>query len=109
MKLIAFVEQFNMVIAMVIGLVYCYQVAYLAVGLLRRRWQDLHRPARLRKYAALISARNEEGVIGELIASLKRQNYPADLLDIYVVADNCTDRTASVAQAAGARVCRRFC
>ena len=108
MKLIAFVEQFNMVIAMVIGLVYCYQVAYLAVGLLRRRWQDLHRPARLRKYAALISARNEEGVIGELIASLKRQNYPADLLDIYVVADNCTDRTASVAQAAGARVCRRF-
>ena len=37
MKLIAFVEQFNMVIAMVIGLVYCYQVAYLAVGLLRRR------------------------------------------------------------------------
>ena len=108
MKLIAFVEQFNMVIAMVIGLVYCYQVAYLAVGLLRRRWQDLHRPARLRKYAALISARNEEGVIGDLIASLKRQNYPADLLDIYVVADNCTDRTASVAQAAGARVCRRF-
>ena len=44
MKLIAFVEQFNMVIAMVIGLVYCYQVAYLAVGLLRRRWQDLHSP-----------------------------------------------------------------
>ena len=56
----------------------------------------------------MISARNEEEVIGELIASLKAQNYPKDKLDIYVVADNCTDRTADAAREAGAIVYERF-
>ncbi len=108
MKLIHFVETFQLVIGVTVTLLYLYQVAYLVVGLLRRRWQDHHQPSRLRRYAVLISARNEEGVISELIGSLKKQNYPAELLDIYVVADNCTDRTAEAAQAAGARVYRRF-
>ena len=35
-------------------------------------------------------------VIGGLIASLKAQDYPSELLDIYVIADNCTDNTAQV-------------
>ena len=39
--------------------------------------------------AVIVSARNEEGVIGELLESLNRQNYPKELLDLYVVADNC--------------------
>ena len=108
MKLISFVETFNLIIAVTITLLYSYQGLYLLVGLCRRSWRDRRPPAKLRRYAALISARNEEGVIGELIQSLKGQNYPAELLDIYVVADNCTDRTAEAARAAGARVFRRF-
>ncbi len=108
MKLIQFVETFNLIIGITITLLYLYQGAYLALGLVRRSWRDSRRPDKLRPYAALISARNEEGVIGELIESLKQQNYPAELLDIYVVADNCTDRTAEAAQAAGAKVYRRF-
>ena len=40
-------------------------------------------------------------MIGELIQSLKQQNYPAHLLDIYVVADNCTDDTAQVSGGRG--------
>lgn len=109
MKLVHFVEVFNGAIAVAITLLYLYQVVYLAVGLCRRHWRDTHQPSRLRRYAVLISARNEEGVIGELIASLKQQNYPAELLDIYVVADNCSDNTALAAEKAGAsRVYRRF-
>ena len=108
MKLLQFVETFNLVVAFVITALYSYQAVYLVLGLLRRHWRDRREPVRLRRYAALISARNEEGVIGELIASLKRQNYPAELLDVYVVADNCNDDTAGVAQAAGAKVYRRF-
>lgn len=108
MKLISFVETFNLIIAVTITLLYSYQGLYLLVGLCRRSWRDRRPPAKLRRYAALISARNEEGVIGELIQSLKAQNYPAELLDIYVVADNCTDRTAEAARAAGAKVYRRF-
>lgn len=38
------------------------------------------------RFAILIPARNESGVIGNLIKSLKCQNYPADLFDIYVIA-----------------------
>ena len=108
MKLLHFVETFNLVIAFVITTLYAYQGLYLLLGLCRRHWRDRREPARLRRYAVLISARNEEGVIGELIASLKRQSYPAELLDVYVVADNCSDDTAGAAQAAGARVYRRF-
>lgn len=108
MKLLTFTTNFNQIIGLVFSLLYCYQVAYLVIGLLRGHRRDLSVPGRLHRYAVLISARNEEGVIGELIASLKKQNYPAELLDIYVVADNCTDATARVAQQAGATVFRRF-
>ena len=108
MQLIRLVERFNLVLGLTATLLYLYQVAYLVVGLIRRRWKDHREPKKLHRYAVLISARNEEGVIGELIGSLKAQDYPAELLDIYVVADNCTDRTAPVAKAAGATVYRRF-
>lgn len=39
---------------------------------------------------------------------LKNQNYPEGYLDVYVVADNCTDHTAQVARQAGAFVYERF-
>ncbi len=36
------------------------------------------------------------------------QNYPQELIDIYVIADNCTDDTAAIARNAGATVFTRF-
>ena len=102
-----FVQAFSRGIGVLVTVLYAYQVVYLIVGLVQRVRREKRGQPHLRRYAALISARNEAGVIAELIHSLKRQNYPADLLDIYVVADNCTDLTAAVAQAAGARVYRR--
>ena len=60
------------------------------------------------RFAAIIAARNEENVIGNLIESLKLQDYPSDLLDIIVIADNCTDNTAEAAERAGAIVYKRF-
>ncbi|MBE6713420.1 MAG: glycosyltransferase [Ruminococcaceae bacterium] len=54
------------------------------------------------KYAILIAARNEEEVIGNLVDSIRRQDYPSELIDIFVVADNCDDGTAEVARALGA-------
>lgn len=60
------------------------------------------------KFAVLIAARNEESVIGNLIESIKLQNYPSELIDIFVVADNCTDSTASIAREKGANVIERF-
>lgn len=60
------------------------------------------------KFMAIIPAHNEEAVIGNLLESLKNQEYPKDLYDIYVIADNCTDNTAKIARDAGAIVYERF-
>ncbi len=59
------------------------------------------------KFMAILPAHNEEKVIGNLIDSLKNQDYPKELLDIYVIADNCTDNTAKIAKEAGAIVLER--
>lgn len=60
------------------------------------------------RFMAIIPAHNEEAVVGNLIESLKNQNYDKDLYDIYVIADNCTDNTAKEAKEAGAIVYKRF-
>lgn len=60
------------------------------------------------KFMAVIPAHNEESVVGNLVESLKKLDYPKELYDIYVIADNCTDNTAKVAKEAGAIVYERF-
>lgn len=62
--------------------------------------------APVQRFAVVVAARNEEAVIGGLVESLKQQDYPPELFDIYVVPNNCTDRTEEAAQAAGARILR---
>lgn len=60
------------------------------------------------KFMAIVPAHNEEAVVGSLVESLKAQTYNRDLYDIYVIADNCTDKTARIAREAGAIVLERF-
>ena len=54
------------------------------------------------KYGIVIAARNEKYVIGNLLDSIKKQDYPKDKLTVFVVADNCTDNTAEIARSKGA-------
>ena len=108
MTMIRMVEAFNLFLAVLFTVAYFYQLVYLVIGLVRKHRQSTDRDAVIHRYAAVISARNESGVIAELIQSLKNQNYPEDCLDVYVVADNCTDNTAQVARDAGAIVYERF-
>ena len=56
------------------------------------------------KFLAIIPAYNEEAVVGNLIESLKQQDYPKDKYEIYVIADNCTDNTEQIARDLGAKV-----
>ena len=60
------------------------------------------------RFMAIIPAHNEAAVVGNLVESLKNQDYPKELYDIYVIADNCTDNTAEIARNAGAIVYERF-
>jgi 1,2-diacylglycerol 3-beta-glucosyltransferase len=52
----------------------------------------------------VVPAHNEEGEIRQTVESLFAVEYPRDRFRVIVVADNCTDRTADVALAAGAAV-----
>ena len=107
--MLQFIKGFNLLIFALFTVFYAYQLFYVLAALWHDRKKTPMPPAkRLHKYAAVISARNESTVIGELIHSIKKQNYPAELLDVFVVADNCTDNTAAVARRAGATVFGRF-
>ena len=101
-------KAFNYTIAILLTLFYLYQIGYLIIGLVEKHRKEKPADHKLHRYAVIISARNEANVIGGLIQSLREQNYPRELLDIYVIADNCTDNTARVAEMAGAIVYRRF-
>ncbi len=83
-----------------IGFLYAYRSIFAAVGVFRTK---KFAPAkRFHRYAVVIAARNEEAVIGNLLDSIRRQDYPAELVTVFVVADNCTDQTAAVSRAHGA-------
>ncbi len=55
------------------------------------------------KFSIIIAARNEEAVIGNLIDSLKKQNYNKDYYDINVIVNNSTDKTYQVSKKHGAK------
>lgn len=63
-------------------------------------------PLNLRLIAA-IPAHNEERVVARTIESLQSCDYPTELREIVVIADNCTDQTAAVARKHGAVVLER--
>ena len=106
MELVEILRLVNFGVAVLFTLCYAYQFFYLPVPLVKK--DRSHGPVEYRRYAVLISARNEEAVIGHLLASLRDQDYPADLLTVFVVADNCTDHTAQAARDQGAVVYERF-
>ncbi len=84
---------------------YFYQTVYIVVRLIKK--MPVYKADRLHRFAVVIAARNESLVLGELIKSIRAQNYPKDKIDVYVVADNCTDDTADVARAFKATVFER--
>jgi len=74
-------------------------------GLWRKKEKKILIPEKT--FAVIVAAHNEEPVIGQLIDNLQTLEYPKDLYDIYVIADNCEDNTVAVAKSAGAIVCER--
>ena len=100
-------DKMNIVLLILVLIVYMAQNISAVVGLLTKpkKYPDAKKNHR---YAVLISARNEEKVIGNLVDSIKKQDYPSELIDVFVVADNCTDNTYSVAKNAGAIAYERF-
>ncbi len=103
---IAVLEKICLVVTALTTVLFSYQTFYLFIPFLRRR--KAHKPEKQTRYAILIAARNEEAVIGHLLDSIRKQDYPSELVTTFVVADNCTDNTAKVAKTGGANVFVRF-
>lgn len=79
----------------------------LALTLLSSAIPAPRRSSRQMRFDLIVPAHNEEAGIERTVASLLRVDWPGDRFRVLVVADNCTDATASLARAAGARVLER--
>ena len=60
------------------------------------------------RFLILVPAHNEEAVVADMVRSLQSLDYPKEMYDFYVIADNCSDRTAAVARELGANVIENF-
>lgn len=100
-------EVVNLILSIVVGALMAYQVLYIIIGLF---WKKKFKETKIESsYGVLIAGRNEELVIGQLIDSIKKQNYNQEKIKIFVVADNCdaNDKTAQIARDMGAIVFER--
>ena len=83
-----------------------YYLVLAFFGLYRKKEKKNYTPTK--KFAMIVAAHNEEVVIGKLIDSMQKLNYPKELYDVFVIADNCTDKTAEISRKHGANVFERF-
>ena len=87
-------------IGIITAIAYAYRSVYIVLGLFCVR---RYAPAKkFHRYGIVVAARNEQRVLGYLLDSIRAQDYPPELITVFVVADNCTDRTALVAREHGA-------
>ena len=93
----------NYVILIVIAIPLLVQICYVLFCFVKKKtWPNSEKKA---KIAYLIPANNEAAVIeGTVKNILEGQDYPRDKFEVFVVADNCTDDTAALAERAGAKV-----
>ena len=94
------------IITTILGILVFHKTFYVIIGIFFTR---KFKPAKNNhKYAIVIAARNEKYVIGNLLDSINKQEYPKELITTFVVADNCTDNTAEIARKHGAICYERF-
>jgi cellulose synthase/poly-beta-1,6-N-acetylglucosamine synthase-like glycosyltransferase len=85
---------------------FLYLLAVSLAAHARRRLPLTEGAARAR-FKIVIPAHNEELGITETVKSCQAQDYPEDLFELIVIADNCLDSTAALARRAGATVVER--
>lgn len=82
-----------------------YYVVLSLFGLKKRKKVNIHENQK--SFALIVAAHNEEVVIGKAVESLMHLDYPKELYDVFVIADNCDDNTAAIAREHGAKVFER--
>ncbi|MBQ3894122.1 MAG: glycosyltransferase family 2 protein [Clostridia bacterium] len=90
------------ILFLLLGAVMLHFALFAILGIFKRT--SYPHTDKINKYGVIIPARNEETVVAGLIDSIRKNNYPQDKLQIFVIAHNCTDRTAEIARSCGATV-----
>ena len=90
------------IIFLVCSLLYAHFILFAVIGAVTRK--TFPKAQEQLKYGLIIPARNEEKVVGNLIKSIQQNRYPQEKLHIFVIAHNCTDKTAEIARNLGATV-----
>ncbi len=94
---------FEIIFLIALGIITLY-LLYLSLNALKsKKLQNLD-VSRFRKFAFIIPAHNEEFSIARTITSALKVDYPKELWDLIVIADNCTDKTAEISSNLGANV-----
>ena len=105
MNLYAIFDTVSTILILLTSICYFYQVIYLILPFFHKAGHKA--VEKNNRYAVLIAARNEETVLPHLLDSIAAQDY-SGVIHTFVVADNCTDRTAPLARSHGATVFQRF-
>jgi cellulose synthase/poly-beta-1,6-N-acetylglucosamine synthase-like glycosyltransferase len=89
-----------------VAVVALYQVVLAVTAFFYRGFgaRDGSRTPPRTRVAVLVPAHDEAELIARCVRSLRDQTYPSELYEVVVIADNCTDETAAIAEDAGARV-----
>lgn len=97
-------EKITIIVAAILGIIMTlYGLYYIFIALYYFKERiEYPETDHFNKFAILVPARNEGQVIGQLIGTLKAQNYPKDMYDIVVMPNNCTDDTEEISRQHGA-------
>jgi cellulose synthase/poly-beta-1,6-N-acetylglucosamine synthase-like glycosyltransferase len=90
------------------ALVCLYYVSLALVALLSRKEASSTEKTPAYTFAIIIPAHNEEQNISTTLRSCAGLDYPKDKYKIFVIADNCSDRTAEIAKDNGATCLKRY-
>jgi 1,2-diacylglycerol 3-beta-glucosyltransferase len=100
------VDLFEIVLLLIFGIFPIYLALLSILALLPVKIRS-EQNARKKSFAIVVPAHNEELVIGKTLKSLSSIEYPRELFDVIVIADNCTDQTANIVRSAGAAAYER--
>ncbi len=100
---IAIIEGLIMVLSGWLMFLMLYQI-FLSFFGFKRHTKDYRDHDPEARFLVLVPAHNEEKVIATMIDNLNRMDYPKELYDYVILADNCTDRTEEIARSLGAEV-----
>src|SRR3712207_2752833 len=81
------VHEISRIITLIVFTVSMYYLFISFFGIWKEKNSKTVKPNK--SFALIVAAHNEEIVIEKVVESLKNIDYPKDLYDVFVIADNC--------------------